>query len=353
MKVRSFIKSLEYCLLFAFTVLTALLTPVLAKTVRVNNNVESDPAKGIYASLQECHDDAAVQPGDVILVEGSTKLYEGLTCSKRLTIMGTGYFLTENQQTSANGLPARVRGIQLNPGAEGTVLIGLFFDTINSTNEPVVNTNDIVIQRCFLNNGIRIMASINSLVIIQNFFPRTVTPISINNSGITLTGVVVKNNYFNGAFSITQSSSAPRVFANVEHNIFAQGVQLHATSFRNNIILTQNAALSITSPVIEYNLTAGTQLSAWPNNQTFQESNLFVGPQQGVENSPDGQYRIKPGSQYLTAGYQGSEPGIFGGNEPYVISGLPPVPTIYELRTDAVASKEDGLKVNIKAKINP
>ncbi len=352
MNVRSFIASLECRLLIALLVLATSLTPVWAKTVRVNNNVESDPAKGIYSSLQECHDDARVQPGDVILVEGSTKLYEGLTCTKRLTIMGTGYFLTENQQTSANGLPARVGAIKLEPGAEGTTLIGLYFDSALSSYAPTITIDDVVIMRCYLTSGILINNSINSLVIIQNFFSGNSAPIRIGLSSHALTGVIVKNNYFNAGFNIL-TPNAPRVFANVENNIFRGVVQLHATSFRNNILISQNNTVNITSPVIEYNLTDGTQLSAWPNNQTFQESNLFVGELPGIENSPDGRYRIKPGSSYLTAGYQGSEPGIFGGNEPYVLSGLPPVPTIYELRTDAVASKEDGLKVNIKAKINP
>ena len=81
----------------------------------------------------------------------------------------------------------------------------------------------------------------------------------------------------------------------------------------------------------------------------YNAGNLFVG---ATGNSPDGQYKLKSASPYLTAGYNGTQPGVFGGTQAYVLSGLPPVPSIYEFTADAFGSKQNGLSINIKVKAN-
>jgi hypothetical protein len=54
----------------------------------------------------------------------------------------------------------------------------------------------------------------------------------------------------------------------------------------------------------------------------------------------------------LGAGFGGVDVGIFGGPEPYVLSGIPPIPTIYFLTAPAIGEKNTGLPVQIKVKSN-
>ena len=91
------------------------------------------------------------------------------------------------------------------------------------------------------------------------------------------------------------------------------------------------------------------QLPATGGNQVYIAANLFVG---ATGNSPDGQYKLKPTSPYLTSGYNNTQPGVFGGTQAYVLSGLPPIPSIYEFTADAFGSKQNGLPISIKVKAN-
>jgi hypothetical protein len=127
-------------------------------------------------------------------------------------------------------------------------------------------------------------------------------------------------------------------------------VTMTVQSFRNNIINNRNATVNITSNVIQNNLSA--QLSGIATNIDFDPNTLFVGLQD-AGGSPDGQYRLKSNSPYLTAGYEGTEVGIFGGNDPYMLSGISGIPTIYDLHAESTTTRESGLRVSIKAKTNP
>src|SRR5690606_29267018 len=116
----------------------------------------------------------------------------------------------------------------------------------------------------------------------------------------------------------------------------------------NNIIASTTAKIDVDSPLIQNNLVLGPQLSG-NGNQTYSAPQLFVGEE---GNSPDGQYRLKADSPYKTAGFGNTEPGIFGGKTPYVLSGLPPSPTLYEFSADSFGTKEGGLSIQLKAKSN-
>ena len=70
----------------------------------------------------------------------------------------------------------------------------------------------------------------------------------------------------------------------------------------------------------------------WPNCPTY---------------SADGRYQLKPGSVATGAGAGGIDCGIFDGNYPYVLSGIPTVPAIYYLQ---VLPQGDFLNVSVKVK---
>ena len=75
-------------------------------------------------------------------------------------------------------------------------------------------------------------------------------------------------------------------------------------------------------------------------------STLFVDPS---TNTTDGHYQLKPGS---AAGADGTDRGAFGGlavTNHYTLSGLAPIPVIYNISTSGVGGS-GGLNVSVKAR---
>lgn len=317
-----------------------------ANIFRVNSNLTTDAAQKLYKSIQEANDDINVAEGDTLMVEGSPIVYEDVTLTKPMVLIGPGYLLAQNPQTQADGAQAVVSRITIQQEAAGTILMGLTFSPNSSFNAPWISADNVIVMRCYLPYNLTLTGSFNNVQILENFFETS--GVAYNSSFDSFTGIVLKNNIVEGQINISSPTDYQRSFDVVENNIFLSNVTLTTNIFRSNIIVSKTATVNISSGTIQKNLVAGTQLSG-DNIQSYNEAQLFVGP---TGNSPDGQYKIKEGSPYKAAGYGGTEPGIFGGSRPYVLSGLPPVPSIYELTAENFASKQDGLKVNIKVKAN-
>ena len=320
----------------------------LATTLRVNNNLPTNASQRIFNSLPDAHASTSVLPGDTLLVEGSGTDYTGFICTKRLTIIGPGYFLTQNGQNQANALPASVQGITFNAGSEGSAIIGLTFATGSSNNLPNVSVNNVIIMRCYLPYGIYIANSINGMLALQNYMVQN--GVYVGSSNTAFSNVILKNNIILSPLSVLRQTTNPRLFSNVENNIFLGGVTLDANNFINNIIATPGATVSITATSTGNLFATAGQLPAAGNTLVANPASLFIGLA-GAANSLDGQYRLATATAYPTTG--STQPGIFGGTEPYQLSGIPAIPTIYSLRADAVGSKQGGLNVTIGARVNP
>lgn len=329
----------------SFILLCLLSFDLLGAVLRVNNQLATDESQKIFASIQLAHDFA--QPGDTLMVEGSSTNYASSTFTKRMIVIGTGYFLADNPQTQANQLQVRINGIiYLNKGSEGSFLIGLTFLETSSLNGPNLRTNNITIIRCYLANPVVFSDNIQNIIIAQNYFRGNA--ISVSSSLNSFSDVVFNNNIVNG--NLQTGSNENRVFSQVAHNIFRgtanNTISIRTGLFRNNVIAS-NASVTILGTA-QNNLVVGTQLGG-NSNQTISLDQLFVGED---TNSSDGQFRIKSDSPLRTAGFDGVEPGIFGGNSPYVLSGIPPVPTIYEFSAASFASQQNGLSIQLRAKTN-
>ena len=319
------------------------LTTTQAGIFRVNSSLASNVSQRLYQTINDAVN--AASSGDTLMIEGSPLPYANATLTKPLVLIGPGYFLTQNPQTQANGAPATVQKIEINANAGGSVLEGLTFSSNSYSYTPYIETNNVVISRCYCSNAIEIVGNISNISIFQNYF--TNSAIDVSSYSYSFTNVVFRNNFVGGNVSVSSSNENPRIFSAVENNILGSSVTLTTTTFRSNIITSTNS-LSITSGNVQNNLTAGGQLTG-NGNQTYVSSSLFVG---ATGNSTDGQYKLQSNSPYLTAGYNGTQPGLFGGTQPYVLSGIPPVPSIYEFTADEAANKQTGLPVSIKVKTN-
>lgn len=314
-----------------------------ANIFRVNSSLTTDASQKLYKTINEAVTAAAA--GDTLMIEGSSIVYSDATINKSLVLIGPGYFLTQNQETQANGSPATVQQITIQSAASNTVLEGLTFSNSESYYVPYVTGNNIIITRCYFPHPINLENNISSITMTDNYFVGDA--VYVSESYYSFNNVEFSNNYVGGLINITSSDEYPRIFSSVENNIFAGAVTLTATDFRSNI-LTSTATSTISSANIQNNLFAGTAL-AGTGNITYNAAQLFVG---ATGSSTDGQYKLLTTSPYLKSGYGNTQPGIFGGSEPYVLSGLPPVPSIYELDAPNAANKQTGLSVEIKVKAN-
>ena len=106
--------------------------------------------------------------------------------------------------------------------------------------------------------------------------------------------------------------------------------------------------------VVVNNIGNATQFgNANGNQQNVSMANVFVGAGENI--SPDGQWKLKAGSPAIGAAYGSTaekpiDIGIFGNYTPYVLSGLPPIPTIYFIENEPIGSDTDPVSVTIKVK---
>ncbi len=299
---------------------------------RVNATPNSDPD---FTSLQAAHDDGSVVNGDTLYLEGSTFGAGGLAITKQLTIIGNGYFLGENPDTQHNISPSKISTVYCYAGSEGTKFTGCTFTAI-----IYVYVGNLTFERNYFdygNNQISTQAACSDILILGNYFysHTSWTNISFNN---THSNILIANNFFTGYASVSANFSG--IFAN---NIFNRAATIYNSTLVNNI---SHHTMTMTNCLYEYNIGTSTQFGNQNGNQeNVITADIYVGT---TGNSTDGQWQLKVGSPAIGAGEDGADIGLFGGESPYVLSGLPAIPAVYDL--DAQSLPTNSLDVTVKAK---
>ena len=183
-----------------------------AKIWRVNNKSNYDgstkwgdnfggtAAYPVFTQINQVVAFGIVNDGDTVHVEGSTAIYDNATITKKLVIIGTGYFLTNNPKTTNNTLESKVSQLIFNAGSEGSQAIGL--DIVNNGNVyhafVYVNVNGITIKRCRIERGVSFATGLTDIYIIGNFFPNTFVTNALFTNGnvyfVPPTDIVFNNN---------------------------------------------------------------------------------------------------------------------------------------------------------------
>jgi hypothetical protein len=319
-----------------------------ATSWRINSNpsVNAD-----FATFQEAHE--AASPGDTIYVEGAGYDYHygEVVIDKRLIVIGPGYFLLENDSTQAHKVSARFRSITINPEAAGTELYGLtiFWDAAGSKGITINASNVVIARNYFEGSADRILFggyNIQNIAIMQNF-AQSVT----GTNGFSADNVIITNNYFH--YNIEDVSSGVITNNVVKQNIYASYSQI------TNNILTNSSLYPISGyeygmqNYVAYNLVSGNlpPNPPGPGNVANVDMNLvFIDFNGNLDYSTDGKWQLDPEGPAAGAGEEGIDCGMFGGLTPYVLSGLPPVPRIYEANVPLSGSSVSGLPVTIKVK---
>ncbi len=312
--------------------IAAVATPASAQTIRRCNNV-GVTGTNIYTTAQAAHD--AATAGDIIYLEPSSASYGNLNCTKALTFIGTGYYLTEQSPAlQVDNRSVLLDGVYINAGSGGARITGC---TI--TNTFVVSSNNVIIERN----------------LIQNTFYYGYNPNSGNQEAIT-TGLIRQNFMTSNLYLYTNSFGMTGVL--ISNNVIRDGIGANNTALLNGLLISNNVLgyydgtgsgeLSVNNSVVKNNIItvpggsfttgantytnnigAGTQFgTANGNKQNVNMANVFMG---AAITSTDGAYKLKAGATPATgAGESGVDCGAYGGAVPYIQAGIPAVPTIYQ-----------------------
>jgi hypothetical protein len=350
-------------LTFTVFAILVLACPGYAKIWRVNNNagINAD-----FTTLQAGHDGASA--GDTLHMEGSPVSYGGATFTKKLVVIGPGYFLDQSTPTQALKQTAIVGGITLYAASAGSVIMGLDFNASGIT----VYAHNIVIRRNKFSspNGTTPDYStgyVNVYYSNQGSNPPVQNTIISQNYGLLIsvnypsTGILISNNYiaYHAYAGDATAGESLRLHANaiaiIQNNVLRRGkITVSNTNLTNNIMVA--GSLQGTDNLIANNLGNGTQFGTADGNKSNVDMNsVFLGSGSGV--SFDGQWKLAVGSPAIGVGYGSTvdkpvDAGIFSGQTPYVLAGLPPVPSIYYFENKPIGSNTDPITVTVKVKSN-
>jgi hypothetical protein len=308
-----------------------LITIANAKIWRVNNNagVITD-----FTSAQQANDAASVVNDDTLYFESSINSYGDLTLNKRLVLIGLGHFLTTNLNLQATGINAFLINIEVVSGGGGSTIMVSFNDITLST------VNDVVIQRCYVIDGIHINSSSNT--IIKNCYIGS----NINiNSGVN---TQVFNSIIRSFILVSSTASAVLTNNILAASSYGNVPTVYNTTYRNNIFLNMVSVVGFSNCLLENNIANNAQFSTANGNQiNIDMSTVFINPTTGL----DKDLQLKAGSPAIAAGVGGVNCGAFGGITPYKLSVIPPVPSIYKL-VGPPAAVGSSMNVTISTRSN-
>lgn len=328
-----------------------------AKIWRVNNNA------GVDADFENITDALAsgspVAAGDTIHLEPSATNYSNATLTKPVVIIGPGYFLDPestsqpyNPGLQADPRRAYLAQMTINTGAEGAKIYGVSFNNLFLTSV----TGDIHIERCFIQSGISFNQSGRSYegFTISKCFLSTIS----HSSGISaISQITIENCIFGDGTGIRLSLLSGN--RNIIRNnvIHARYLEVPNSYFANNIYWYTIGGTSsdFTNAVVKnniFNTNPTLPPTATYNLVSVNMNSVFV---QG-EGSRDSRYQLLSTSPAIghgvtIAGYT-PDAGAFGGPDPYRLSGIPPVPTIYSLTVPNSINPGDDLEVTFSTRSN-
>ncbi len=353
-----------------------------AKVWRVSSRViDGIAVDADFNTLQDGIDGAS--SGDTLYLMGSKNSYGTGIFEKKLVVIGPGYWLTENQHTQAITDTARVGSLTFNDGSQGSKVQGLALSYSATTyvyavnfRYVTINTDSITIARNYIFlyrygsytvgtfEGITIYGDRTNIKIQQNWIE-----VEINDYGggydgyvntIHFTGVpsncFVQNNFirsnnsgtYGTATNIRMDISDVANDLKIYNNVLWGDCITYFTEQQNNIFVS--GAYNGGGDIMMYNLCNGTQYPVDPpelnNQQNIDMSIVFVDYTKYIDNG----YALATGSPAIGAGVNGGDCGVFSfdtGGFPYVLSGMPAIPSIYEATVEPFVGS--SLPVTIKA----
>jgi hypothetical protein len=194
-----------------------------------------------FTNLQAAHDGATA--GDTLYLIGSPVNYitTKVTVTKKLIIIGPGYFLNENPDTQTNVASAFLNNtaggvceeLEFAAGSEGSVLMG-----VQIIGRLVVSANNILIKRNLIRQEVgcnlsQVNINASNVLFVQNYVDGNLnnTSFAVVNVTTGQSGIVVANNYLFHSCTgcgggVAALISPPTSSLEVSNNIFAGGINV-------------------------------------------------------------------------------------------------------------------------------
>lgn len=323
---------------YFFLLLTGLsiTTISFAKSWRINNNAG---VNANFTSVYDAVNSATVTDGDSLYIEPSANDYftNSITINKKLTFIGPGYLL-DPANTNAPGnsglqvltVDSRVPFFRLGANATGSKFIGVTLLGVNLN-----GASNITFERVGFSGGVYFESgTIDAITFRKCFFLNNGITDAAN---ITITNFVCENNIFYGYCNIAmeQLTGTGNLFRNNSLYGSPYGIVLLNTYIANNIFGTY-AACTFTNSTLKNNLFQANQTlpgTATGNTVSVDMNTVYVA---GNTGSLDSRIVLKAGSPAkgtgLTVGtVVNPDMGAYGATDPYKLSGIPNIPTIYTL----------------------
>jgi hypothetical protein len=297
-----------------------------------------------YTDLQSAHD--AATPGDTIY------LYPGnwnATVSRKIVLMGYGYFLTG---AGANTGLQSITGtfsltVYLSAGCDNSVFDGLDNFTIYNYGNSGSIISGITIKHCNISNIIATNYNNGSdytgsnwanWQILQSVITGRLQCTTLANGFGAITNLKISNCVFPG---FSQGYGGINATSNTIQ--ITNCVMNYSPDFMGANTIVKNCIIILGTPGNDQNTvyqnciqdadygTSANFIAGTNGNQAVSNSTtpFFVTPT--TTTSTDGVWVLATGSPAKAAGIGGIDCGIFSGTNPYVLSGLPAVPTFYKL----------------------
>jgi hypothetical protein len=290
-----------------------------AKVWRVNNNAGINAH---FTQIGQAINSASVQNDDTLYIEGSATNYEFTFLYKRLVFIGAGYLLSgtgSNPGLQANPFPANFANMDIDSLASGSSFIGIsgyFRIDANVDDLKFIRTSVYIDPRSTFANSTAKNWVINKCLLGTGNLSYRFENLQITNC-IGMYNQVLFPNSVNGL---------------IRNNVFAIPLTTENAYVANNIFLSN---LTVTNSTVKYNISTSNNLPSGNNNLiNVPSADIFVDT-----GSNDGRYQLRTGSPAIAAGepVSGVTPdiGAFGTADPYRLSGIAPIPTIYSLSVPA------------------
>jgi hypothetical protein len=354
----------------AFLAVTLFTNSVSARIWRVNNfsnynttlgqygenygGISSNP---VFKEVDDAIQLGSVQAHDTLYLEGSPNPYNGFTLTKSLVIVGAGYFLTENIHVSSDMQSSKI-GAYVDIQSDSTSILAIEYTPTSCLN---IAANNVSIERCRINGTVCIASHLptgyDNITIRANYFNSSGVTAPTSTAGLP-NHIIINNNIFNGNLLIPNTGV---VLAQCNNNVFnpsitsGTAINISTAEFLNNILKNGTVNVNINSSIstnIAYNISATPNgaFGTSNNNITDSPANVFV---TAGSVSTDGDFQLKPAYATGNFGSDTTQRGAYGGAVPefrYTLSGLAPIPVIYNVYTSGAATSTQGLPVTIKAR---
>ena len=305
-----------------------------AKTITVDNKVGS---VAMYTSVQAACN--AADAGDTILIAGSPTEYGSPTITKRLHLVGPGYFLNEN------GIPGITKDFaRISPIFSVIELSSPSNSSVTGiTGQPTVSAgvNNISFDKGYFN---QIFGQFNGGVVsvkrsyFENYCNLTVAGSSIQNS-------IVGNLYLENATTATNCVIRSE-FSSASGSSISNSIFLMSSS---SAAFAAGAKGSVTHSLAVGGVGIGGNPTFLPSGNGNIPTIAFTSQAFVQNQTNDKAFVLATNSPAIGTGLNGVDIGIFGGVLPYVISGVPSIPRITRFQVPATATSASGLRIEMDA----